>query len=233
MRPPRVNISTVFAGQKLGIKEVDDGIWLVTFLDYDLGYIDLEQKTLRTLDNPIGPRSLPMSQVRDVTDVSGPDNGRIGGRGGIRTHGEREPTAVFKTAALNHSATRPDDAWIASARLSRPRPNVQAGRRDGLTSSRGYAKSGGRRWGFAGSVSYVRAGGNLSHWGRSHHRLGRAMDRQPSLRNGPGRPPMDRPIRMMLRFAPTSNPFAVEPWRRACRLGRWTASCPHSPTTRA
>ncbi len=30
-----------------------------------------------------------------------------GGEGGIRTHGEREPTAVFKTAALNHSATSP------------------------------------------------------------------------------------------------------------------------------
>src|SRR3954469_18138646 len=30
-----------------------------------------------------------------------------GGEGGIRTHGEREPTAVFKTAALNHSATHP------------------------------------------------------------------------------------------------------------------------------
>ena len=32
---------------------------------------------------------------------------RIGGRGEIRTHGGREPTAVFKTAALNRSATRP------------------------------------------------------------------------------------------------------------------------------
>ena len=30
-----------------------------------------------------------------------------GGRGGIRTHGGLPPTAVFKTAALNHSATRP------------------------------------------------------------------------------------------------------------------------------
>jgi hypothetical protein len=30
-----------------------------------------------------------------------------GGRGGIRTHGGLAPTAVFKTAALNHSATRP------------------------------------------------------------------------------------------------------------------------------
>ena len=30
-----------------------------------------------------------------------------GGRGGIRTHGGLSPTAVFKTAALNHSATHP------------------------------------------------------------------------------------------------------------------------------
>ena len=56
-----VNISTVLAGQRLGIKEVDDGIWLVSFLDYDLGYIDLEQKTLQTIDNPFGTRLLPMS----------------------------------------------------------------------------------------------------------------------------------------------------------------------------
>jgi hypothetical protein len=33
----------VLAGQCLGIKEVDDGIWLVSFMQYDLGYIDLEQ----------------------------------------------------------------------------------------------------------------------------------------------------------------------------------------------
>ena len=41
----RVNISSVLAGQRLGIKEVDDGIWLVSFMSYDLGFIDLEQKT--------------------------------------------------------------------------------------------------------------------------------------------------------------------------------------------
>jgi hypothetical protein len=28
----------------VGIKEVDDGAWLVSFMDYDLGYIDLEEK---------------------------------------------------------------------------------------------------------------------------------------------------------------------------------------------
>jgi transposase InsO family protein len=57
----KINISTVLAGQKLGIKEVDDGIWLVSFIHYDLGYIDLEQKTLQPLDNPFGPRLSPMS----------------------------------------------------------------------------------------------------------------------------------------------------------------------------
>ena len=41
-----------------------------------------------------------------------------GGWGGIRTHGGREPTPVFKTGALNHSATHPSSA----ARLGAGRP---------------------------------------------------------------------------------------------------------------
>jgi hypothetical protein len=57
----KIQISTVLAGQRLGIKEVDDGIWLVSFMHYDLGYFDLEQKTLQPLDNPFGPRLSPMS----------------------------------------------------------------------------------------------------------------------------------------------------------------------------
>jgi transposase InsO family protein len=59
----KINISIVLAGQRLGIKEVDDGIWLVSFMHYDLGYFDLEQRTLQPLDNPFGPKP--------VTDVSG------------------------------------------------------------------------------------------------------------------------------------------------------------------
>ena len=61
MHRKKINISTVLAGQRLGIKEVDDGIWIVSFMHYDLGYIDLEQKTLQPLDNPFGPRLSPMS----------------------------------------------------------------------------------------------------------------------------------------------------------------------------
>lgn len=57
----KINISTALAGQKLGITQVDDGIWLVTFTQYDLGYIDLEQRTLQTIDNPFGTRVSPMS----------------------------------------------------------------------------------------------------------------------------------------------------------------------------
>jgi hypothetical protein len=51
----------VLAGQTLGIKEIDEGIWLVSFMHYDLGYFDLEQKTLQPLDSPFGPRLSPMS----------------------------------------------------------------------------------------------------------------------------------------------------------------------------
>ncbi len=61
MHRKRINLSTVFAGQRLGIKEIDEGIWLVSFMHYDLGYFDLEQKTLQPLDNPFGPRLSPMS----------------------------------------------------------------------------------------------------------------------------------------------------------------------------
>lgn len=61
MHRKKINVSTVLAGQKLGITEVDDGIWLVSFMHYDLGYIDLEQRTLQTIDNPFGTRLSPMS----------------------------------------------------------------------------------------------------------------------------------------------------------------------------
>jgi hypothetical protein len=57
----QINLSIVLAGQRVGIKEVDDGIWIVRFMRYDLGYIDLEARTLQPLDNPFGPRLSPMS----------------------------------------------------------------------------------------------------------------------------------------------------------------------------
>ncbi|MGB8604774.1 hypothetical protein [Bradyrhizobium sp.] len=40
---------------------------------YDLGYFELEQKTLQPLTNPFGTRLSPLSLVRPVTYVSGLD----------------------------------------------------------------------------------------------------------------------------------------------------------------
>lgn len=57
----KINLSKVFMGQKLGLKEVSDGTWLVTFMDYDLGYFDIESCRFEPLANPFGPRVLPMS----------------------------------------------------------------------------------------------------------------------------------------------------------------------------
>jgi putative transposase len=59
----KVNLSLVFAGQKVGIKQITDRIWLVSFIHYDLGYFDDETCRLEPLDNPFGPKVLPMSQI--------------------------------------------------------------------------------------------------------------------------------------------------------------------------
>src|ERR1700746_1950163 len=56
----KINFSQVFAGQAVGIKEVHDDIWLVSFMDYDLGYFDLETRVLEPLDHPFGPKVSPM-----------------------------------------------------------------------------------------------------------------------------------------------------------------------------
>ena len=36
----KINLSVVLAGQSVGIEQVSDEIWLVSFMDYDLGYFD-------------------------------------------------------------------------------------------------------------------------------------------------------------------------------------------------
>jgi putative transposase len=59
----KINLSQVFAGQNVGIKQVSDEIWLVTFMDYDLGYFDDETCRLEPVENPFGPKVLPMSSV--------------------------------------------------------------------------------------------------------------------------------------------------------------------------
>ena len=53
-RHKKINFSTVFAVQDVGIKEVHDDIWLVSFMDYDLGYFDLETRVLEPIEDPFG-----------------------------------------------------------------------------------------------------------------------------------------------------------------------------------
>jgi putative transposase len=59
----KINLSQVFAGQTVGVKQTEDRIWLVSFMDYDLGYFDDETCRLEPLANPFGPKVLPMSSV--------------------------------------------------------------------------------------------------------------------------------------------------------------------------
>lgn len=53
-RTMKVSLSRAFAGQQVGIKEMEDGIWVVSFLDYDLGYFDDKAKRVEPVEDPFG-----------------------------------------------------------------------------------------------------------------------------------------------------------------------------------
>jgi len=57
----KINLSHVFAGQNVGVTQVGERIWLVTFMHYDLGYFDDEVGRLEPIENPFGSKVLPMS----------------------------------------------------------------------------------------------------------------------------------------------------------------------------
>jgi putative transposase len=58
----KVNLSHAFAGQNVGVTQVGGRIWLVTFMQYDLGYFDDETCRLDPIENPFGPKVLPSTQ---------------------------------------------------------------------------------------------------------------------------------------------------------------------------
>jgi len=45
----------------LGLRAGDERLWLVSFMQYDLGYFADETCRLEPIDNPFGPKVLPMS----------------------------------------------------------------------------------------------------------------------------------------------------------------------------
>jgi putative transposase len=65
----KINLSRVFAGQKVGVKEVSEKIWLVTFMHYDLGFFDQECGRVECAENPFGAKLSPMSPAPCVRVV--------------------------------------------------------------------------------------------------------------------------------------------------------------------
>jgi transposase InsO family protein len=68
----KINLSKSLAGQAVGIREVETGIWLVSFMSYDLGYIDLEERTLQPLENPFGPPAAGNTSPAQSANISPP-----------------------------------------------------------------------------------------------------------------------------------------------------------------
>ena len=56
----KINLRHVFAGQGVGVTQVGERIWLVTFMQYDLGYFDDETCRLEPIENPFGAKLLPI-----------------------------------------------------------------------------------------------------------------------------------------------------------------------------
>ena len=57
----KINFSQVFAGQTIGIRQVEDKLWQVSFMNYDLGFYDEEVDRVEVGQNPFGAKVLPMS----------------------------------------------------------------------------------------------------------------------------------------------------------------------------
>jgi len=48
----------MFAGQMVGIREVENQIWLVSFMDYDLGFFDKDEGRIEPAPNPFAPKKV-------------------------------------------------------------------------------------------------------------------------------------------------------------------------------
>ena len=59
----KITPSNVFAGQRVGIKQTEDNIWLVSFMHYDLGYFDHQAGRGEPLENHFAAKVVPMSPV--------------------------------------------------------------------------------------------------------------------------------------------------------------------------
>jgi hypothetical protein len=55
-----------FTGQNLGLKQVGDKTWLVSFMDYDLSFFDQETTRLQPTANPSEAKALAVSMDNET-----------------------------------------------------------------------------------------------------------------------------------------------------------------------
>ena len=59
----KINLSQVFAGQAVGVREVTDHIWLISFMHYDLGFFDDQCTRVECAPNPFSAKVSAMCPV--------------------------------------------------------------------------------------------------------------------------------------------------------------------------
>jgi putative transposase len=59
----KINLSQVFAGQAVGVREVADHIWLISFMHYDLGFFDDQCNRVECAPNPFSAKVSAVSSV--------------------------------------------------------------------------------------------------------------------------------------------------------------------------
>ena len=99
--PRKITLSTVFAGQKVGVKQVGDKIWLVSFMDYDLGYFDEETRRLEPRPTRSRQKCYLCVRNKTVTYVTGTDKLDFGRGERIRTSDILLPKQARYRAALH------------------------------------------------------------------------------------------------------------------------------------
>jgi putative transposase len=62
----KINLSIVSAGQNVGIRDVADKIWLVSFMNYDLGFIDQQRGRVTGAENPFAAK-LPLCPAPNIS----------------------------------------------------------------------------------------------------------------------------------------------------------------------
>jgi len=56
----KISLTRSLAGQAVGIRQVDEDVWLTSFMHYDLGYFDTLSGEFEPCPNPFGAKVLPM-----------------------------------------------------------------------------------------------------------------------------------------------------------------------------